>query len=135
MYAGQPAKVKQFYDLFVSLGSLFEVEELYPAAMIKIYLIAATVYVTMGDKESAIDVLEQYVRIVNKAAKSEFILHGNKIFDALEGYYASIDAETDAPRNSKVIWKDIKNALLNNPSFAALEAEERFQQLKKRLEI
>lgn len=135
MYADQPDRMTQFYQLSVRLGSLFEVEQMYPVAMMKIHLIAALVYVSGGNKKAAMDALEQYVISVNRAKQTNFTVRNNIYFDNLESYYASNDVEQEAPRNPKVIWNDLKNALLNNPAFAVLEKEERFQQIKKRLEI
>jgi transcriptional regulator with XRE-family HTH domain/gamma-glutamylcyclotransferase (GGCT)/AIG2-like uncharacterized protein YtfP len=135
MYAGQPERMTKYYKLYVKLGELFEVEQMYPAALIQIHLVAAMVYVSQGDKNSAMDALEQYMLLVNRSKQRDFLLQGNDYFDELEGYYSSLDIESEAPRSSKVIWNDIKNALLSNPAFAVLEPEERFQQIKRRLEI
>lgn len=135
MYANQPDRMTQFYQLYVRLGGLFEVEQMYPVAMMKIHLVAALVYASAGNKKAAMDALEQYVISVNRAKQISFTLHNNLYFDNLEGYYSCTDVEKEAPRNPKVIWNDLKNALLNNPAFAELEKEERFQQIKKRLEI
>lgn len=135
MYAGQPERMTQFYRLYTRLSSLFEIEQMYPVALIKIHLVAALVYASIGNNIAAMDALEQYVILVNKSKQGNFMLQGNLYFDSLEGYYRSADIETSTPRSSKIIWNDLRNALLNNPAFAALETEERFQQIKKRLEI
>jgi hypothetical protein len=74
------------------------------------------------------------VELANKSDHGKFSLHGNGIFDALENYLKATDVETSAPRSSEVIWRDMKNIILSNPSFAPLEGEERFQKLKKRID-
>lgn len=134
LYADQPEKMDCFYKMFLKLCELFDADKLFPANLFPLYLSAASVYVMQGKKEEAMDVLERYVTLVKQSGHGMFSLHGNEIFDSLDQYFADVDIETSAPRNSEVIWRDMKNAILNNPAFAALEAEPRFQQLKKRLE-
>ncbi len=134
IYADQPERMKQYYKLFLELCKLFEVDQLHPVMIIKIHLTAALVYASQGNKEETIDALEKYVDLLNRSNKGSFTLHGNKIFDALEGYLKEAVADADMPRSSKVIWTDLKNALLHNPAFALLEEDERFVHLKRRLE-
>ncbi len=135
MYADQPEKMERFYQIFLKLCELFEVEQLSPAVLLHIYFTVAQAYVMQGNKNSAIDALEHLTEMIHKLEKVKFYLHGNDIFDSLEKYFASIDLETASPRNAEVIWKDLKNAVLHNPAFAILETEERFLRIKKRLEI
>ena len=135
MYADQPERMEQYYHLFIQMCELFEVEELHPVMLIKIHLTAALVYVTQGKKEAALDALDRYVELLGKSNQGNFKLHGNRIFDALDGYLSNVIEETDMPRNAKLVWDDLKNLLINNPSFATLEEEGRFLQLKKRITI
>lgn len=134
MYADQPDRMKEYYSLFVQLSEVFEIEQLYPVALIKIHLTAAMTYAMHDNKAAALDALERCVDLINKSEKEVFKLHGSRIFDALEDYYSSIDIETTTPRSSKLIWADLINAILQNPSFAALENEERFKKLKAKIE-
>jgi transcriptional regulator with XRE-family HTH domain len=133
MYADQPERMQEYYRLYLQLCEVFEVEQLYPAALIKIYFAAAMVYISQGNKEACMDSLEQYAGLVNRLDKDSFKLPGSRIFDALEGYYSSVDIETTAPRSAKVIWKDIIDGVLHNPAFEPLEQEERFKKIKAEL--
>jgi Predicted transcriptional regulators len=133
MYADQPERMDSYYDIFIRLCDVFDMKQLYPASLFTIYLTAATSYVMQNRNEKAIDVLEKYVDLVNQSYGKEFTLHGSNLFDALDKYLATVDIETVAPRSTEVIWRDIKNAIANNPSFAPLEDIERFKKLKKRL--
>lgn len=133
MYAGQPERMKQFYELFRKLCDLFEVEELHPAMLLQMDLRAAMIYMAQGNKEDAMNVLEHYVQVLNKTG-NEFYLHGNRIFDALEQYLTAIEIGDSLPRSSTVIWNDLINAILNNPAFEPLESEERFQKIKKKID-
>jgi transcriptional regulator with XRE-family HTH domain len=134
MYADQPDKMDSYYKIFMDLISIFEFEKLQPAKLYSIYLVAATVFVMQGRNSAALDALEKYVNLAKQSDQAMFQLHGSKLFDVLEDYLDSVDIETEAPRNAEVIWRDIKNVILNNQTFAVLETEPRFQKLKKRLE-
>jgi transcriptional regulator with XRE-family HTH domain len=133
MYADKPDKMDLFYEIFIKLIEVFELEQLYPAKIYSIYLVAAAIYVMQGRNEKALDVLEKYVKLAKDSLHDEFQLHGNRIFDLIENYLKTIDAELSAPRNAEVIWKDIKNVIAENPAFAALESEPRFHKIKRAL--
>ncbi len=134
MYAGQPERMKQYYDLFVDLGRLFEVEELHPVMLIQIHLSAAMNYTALGNKEEALNALEKYTELLLKSNHGDFSLHGNRIFDMVDQYLASVIEETEMPRSSKAVWADLVNILLHNPVFEALEKEERFIRMRKQIE-
>ncbi len=135
LYADQPDRMDIYYHKFMELAAVFDVDRMHPASVIKVHLIAAQTYVSQGNKEKAMDALEKYLQAATLINKDGFFLKGNEYFDALEGYFASIDIENDAPRNSEVIWKDIKNLVTANPVFAPLETEERYLKIKKKLEF
>jgi transcriptional regulator with XRE-family HTH domain len=135
MYAGQPERMKSYYDLFIELGKLFEVEELHPVMLIQIHLSAAMNYIALGNKEEAINALEKYTELILKSNHGAFSLHGNRIFDQLDQYLATVIEDTEMPRSSKVVWNDLINIILYNPMFEALEKEERFIGMRKKIEL
>ncbi len=134
LYADQPERLDEYYHIFLTMCQLFRLEELSPAVLINIYLSGAMAYAKQGNKEKAIDILEAYTELILKLDKEKIYLHGNRIFDALEGYFADVEAETDAPRGMELIRKDMRTGILSNPAFAGLEGEERFQHIKRKLE-
>lgn len=134
MYADQPERIDEYYHIFHSLGQLFGLEELSPSALINIYLSGAIAYAKLDKKEKAIEILEAYAELIIKLDKETITLHGNRIFDALEGYFITVDVETDAPRRMELIRKDMRNSILANPAFANLEGEDTFQRIKRKLE-
>jgi Predicted transcriptional regulators len=134
LYADQPEKMDHYYEIFTKLCGIFEIEKLQPAGLFSIYLAAAMVYISQNRKKEALDVLERYVNLAKQPDQEMFRIHGSKLFDRLENYLAAVDIEVTAPRNADVIWRDVRNAILNNPALSQLEAEPRFQQLKKRME-
>lgn len=127
LYADNPERMDKYYEIFIKLTDIFEVEQMSPGGLYSIYLTAAAIYVLQGRKEKALEVLEKYADLAKRNAGKDFEIHGNHIFDKLETYLKTIDAETIAPRSSEVIWRDIKNILSENPAFKPLEEEPRFQ--------
>lgn len=134
LYADQPERMDEYYDIFLSLGRLFQLEELSPSVLINIYLSGAMAYAKQGNKEKALDILEPYSELIIKLDKETIYLHGNRIFDALEGYFTTVDVETDAPRRMELIRRDMRSSILTNPAFAGFEKEERFRRIKRKLE-
>lgn len=133
MYAEQPERLDQYYHLFYELCKLFDVEQLHPAILLQMNLAAAMVYASQGNKVAAINSLEHYTKVLIQTG-NHFYLHGNQLFDELEGYLSTIEVEDSLPRSSTAIWQDLLKAVLDNPAFASLEEEERFKQLKWKLE-
>lgn len=133
MYVNQPKRMDQYYDIFTKLCDVFDMKQLFPARLYTIYLTAATSYVIQNRAEEAMNVLEQYVELVCQTYGKEFTLHGNDTFDVLDQYLATVDIDHVSPRSKDVIWKDIKDAILCNPSLSPLEEYDRFKKLKKRL--
>jgi transcriptional regulator with XRE-family HTH domain len=134
LYSDQPEKMESYYKLFTGLCDIFDVKRLHPSSLYSMYLVAASVFVMQGKNDRAMDVLEKYVMLAVQSNQDEFTLHNTDLFDSLQDYLKDEDIENLAPRSSRVIWTDIKNAVLNNPAFAVLEAEPRFMQIKKKLE-
>ncbi|MDF2907229.1 MAG: DNA-binding protein [Herbinix sp.] len=134
LYGDQPERMDEYYHIFHSLSQLFALEELSPATLINIYISGAMAYANQDKKEKAIEILETYSELILKLDKETITLHGNRIFDALEGYFKVVDVETDAPRRMELIRKDMRSSILANPAFANLEGLDAFQRIKRKLE-
>lgn len=134
VYSDDPEKMLYYYEKFNDLIKVFEFQKLNPAMLIILYITAAQVFMTQGNKEKALDALEEYVHISKEAVKSNFKLNKNQFFDVLEQFCIDMDIDTTVPRNSSLIINDIKNLILHNPVFAELENEERFKHIKHQIE-
>lgn len=134
IYADSLEKIDLYYQLLSTLGDLFEIEQMQPILLTQLHLSVAMTYAGLGRKENALDALERYVSLL-KLNKGNFSFHGNRIFDALEDLFSSIDIDVASPRSKETIQKDLKHAVIDNPVFSELEGEERFKRIKKDLEI
>lgn len=133
LYVDNPEKTDLFFEIFSGVCSLFEVEDLHPAMLINLYLIAARSYTAQGNKDKALDILELFTQCVLRLEKTEFALHGNRIFDVVDCYLKAMEIDTETPRGQQAIWTDIKLRVLNDPAYQDLESEERFRKLKQKL--
>lgn len=133
MYTDNPEKLDMFFDIYMELCRIFEVEQLHPAILLQLYLSSSLAYVARGEKDKAIDILEKYTELLIKTEKDSFTLKGNRIFDALEKYFEEVDIEVKAPRKSRNIWNDLKKAVVENPMLEPLITEERYILLTQRL--
>ena len=134
MYADMPERMEIYYQLFIKLCDIFEIEKLHPAMLLNIYLSSAHVYMLQGQKEKALDNIEASVDLIKKTDMVSFALKGNELFDSIEKYFEDREVDTSLPRNSAVIQSDFKKVILQNHYFAQLEGEERYQHIKKKLE-
>lgn len=134
LYSGNSQKLERIYEIYNELNKIFELEELHPALLMQMELSAAYAFAGYGNKEKALDALEHSIELMNRIGKGKIILKGNDIFDLLDQYFADIDIENAAPRNVEAIWYDLKNHIINHPTFAILRDEERFQRVIKQLE-
>lgn len=134
LYEDQPERMDLYYEIFIKLIETFKIEELFPGGLYTIYLVAAATYIAQDRTEKALDVLDKYADLARRTLDKDFTLHASNIFDCLDGYLATIDVQTSAPRSGEVIRRDIKNIISDNPVFSILEKEERFQKIKRSLQ-
>lgn len=134
IYSDDPVRLQYYYKNFASIGRTFDMQDVNPAGLLNFYISAAYVFASQGNKENALDALEDFIRLTDKAKKHDFKYIGNDYFDALEEYFNEMDIDTAAPRSTPLIQKDIKSIVLDNPVFAGLYEEERFIRIKKQIE-
>lgn len=134
IYSDDPVRLQYYYKNFVAVSKTFDMEQVNPTGLLNFYLSAACVFASQGNKENALDALEKFIKVNDKAMKYDFKLAGNEYFDALEQYFNEMDIDTSAPRSAPMIQNDIKKVILENPVFAGLYEEERFKNIKKQIE-
>ena len=116
-----------------SVAGLFDMRHLHPSVLVGLYISAAQGYMTQGNHEKALDMLQQYMEI----ATSDIYplrLHGDTFFDFLEGWLNKLDLGTNLPRDDKTIRKSMSDVIVNNPVFSVLSDNQRFQSITERLQ-
>lgn len=116
----------------LTVAEAFDMKNLHPGVIIGTYLTAAQGYMAQGNRDSALDMLQQYTEIVTGDIYP-LRLHNDAFFDLLEDWLDKIDIGTDLPRDNKTIRKSMAEVVARNPVFAALSGEPRYQSITEKL--
>lgn len=130
--AGNPGKFEEILRRTLAVAAIYDLAHLHPNVMAQTYYIAAQVYISQGDAEKSLDMLQQYADICTRGF-FPFSLHGDSFFDAIDGWLADFDLGTGPPRNEKVIKASMLQGVLSNPAFAALAEQPRYQTILEAL--
>lgn len=130
---GDSGKALVWSEKALELGKIFKINELNPSIYVSIYCITAYICVINGEKDKALDMLEEYVKLVKSPNFFPIKLRKNQLFDSIDGIFERLELVEEAPRSDELIKEDIKEIIVNNPVFKALENEDRFNDLVKRL--
>ncbi len=134
LYADDEEKMEIYYSIAVKLFDIFKVREMHPASLLQIYFSFAQVFAQKGDDEKAIELIEKYAEIVTMPNLFPIELKGNEIFDQLDSWFDTLDIARHSPRSSKIIKRDLKNVIINNPLFTSFSQDQRFQHILWKLE-
>ena len=117
----------------LNVAETFDMKHLHPGVLVSIYIAAAQGYMTQGDRDKTLDMLQQYAEIVTSDIYP-LILHGDSFFDHLESWLDKLDLGTDLPRDEKTIKKSMADVILGNPVFSVLANDQRFQSISEKLQ-
>lgn len=134
LYANEPERLDEYLRLSLEVAASFEIRKTLPHLYFTLYLTAAALYASAQNNSRALDMLEVYADVVTDAGIYPLKLRDSSLFDKLEQYYESLSLGNSAPRSEKLIKKDLKDAVINNPAFFGLIQEERYRRLIRRLE-
>lgn len=135
LYMGDKDKLDGWMKEIQGCIAAFALEQLHPAAVLNVYLQAAYLYQQCGETQRALDYLEAYTKTACEGGFYDPKLKGDALFDQLDGYLDTSVLGSSAPRSASLIRRSIRDAVLQTPVFAALEGEERFRHLKRRLDM
>jgi hypothetical protein len=129
-----PKKTEEILSRTLSVAKIYDLEHLHPNSMIQIYFMAAYVYSLQGNTERTLDMLEKYKDSCIHGF-FPYIIHGDKFFDQVGGWFADFDLGTNAPRDEKIIKESMLQGVLSNPAFAILAEESRFKNIVEALKL
>ena len=84
-----------------------------------------------GEKEKAIERLQNYAELVCSIMKKGN-LDGDSYFDKLDTWFEELDLGTQMPRSKKILMQNARENL-NHPAFEALRGLKEFQKIDERL--
>lgn len=115
------------------LVQAFAVERLHPGLVFPLYLLMAQGWIQRGEKDRALDALEQYTALASGPI-FPMRLHGDEFFNQLEGWLdQALELGDYPPREESVIKQSLVRSVTEAPDFSPLREEPRFQALVRRL--
>lgn len=128
-----PAGFQQTCCRFQAIADAFHLDALHPGILLSCYLIMAQGWVSLGKVDKALDLLEKYT-ILATSGIYPLRLHGDSYFSLLDGWFdGALGLGEYPPRKESIIRRSLAQALTENPAFAALAEEPRFQSMAARL--
>lgn len=113
----------------------FDLEALHPSLLLSTYLSVAQNCAAMGDDRQTMEFLERYTDLACGDIYP-LHLHGDSYFDLLDGWIRdNLFLGDSLPREESLIRHSMTQALTENPAFAGLSCQPRFQELVRRLKI
>lgn len=98
----------------------------------RFYYSAAAGYLMQGRKEQCYDMLERFVACFESLITS-FVIKQDEYFDQLEQAMEAFDLMSSAPRNRKTVVESTIKDVEQNPVFASIKDEAKFQLYIKRM--
>ena len=129
----EPEKYKETCQRLEAAAESFHMDELHPGIMMPCYIDMAQGWTALGEEEKALQCLEKYTDL----AVGEIYplrLHGDAYFDLLDAWIDSaLELGDYPPRDELLIRRSMTQALTENPAFAPLADDPRFQIMAERL--
>ena len=126
------AVTEEVYRRINIIAETFHMNKLHPAILMPLYLISAQSFLSCGNKERALDMLENYAEIVCGDIYP-LQLHGDDFFTRLDGWFDTFEIGVYPPRDEKTIKQSMVDAVIRNPLFAVLYSEPRFEVIQHKL--
>lgn len=115
------------------LADTFHIDRLHPGLYLSCLIIMAQGWVSFGENETALSVLEEYTSL---AAGNIYPLrlHGDEYFYLLDNWFdRGIIPGAYPPRDESLIRRSMSQALTDNPAFAVFSDHPDFQRMAKSL--
>ncbi|MFA0815429.1 MAG: helix-turn-helix domain-containing protein [Anaerofustis sp.] len=130
--AKKPDRFEETLKRISAISKIFDMEHLHPSLCVNIPLTAAGGYVLQSKTDRALDMLDEYTRVVTGDIYP-LKLRGDVFFDRVEPWLKRMDLGGALPRDEKTIRKSMVDAVAQNPAFSTLSGEPRFRILIDRL--
>lgn len=127
-----PEQFEKTYKRANDIAEAFDLRNLHPAVLMKFYIIAAQGYMMLGNKERALEILEEYANLATGNIYP-LELKGDDYFYLLDKWIEELDLGSAMPRSEKIIRRSMADGVINNPAFAALADEIRFRMVVEKL--
>lgn len=130
--ADNPEQFEEIYKRALAIAEAFDLKNLHPSLLMKFYIFAAQGYTMRGATNKALQILEEYTKLVTGDI---YPLHlkGDDFFNLIDECLNELDLGTALPRDEKIIRQSMADGVVNNPVFATLADENRFHIIAEKL--
>jgi len=115
------------------LMNIFHLESLHPNTAAIFTYQAAMCFCIQHKNEETIERLRKFISISLSLIENGLTLHGDEYFNALDDWFDRFDLGAEAPRDKRLIYSSIVQAV-ENPAFAPLSQIEAYIRMKKTLQ-
>ncbi|MED4964281.1 helix-turn-helix transcriptional regulator [Heyndrickxia coagulans] len=130
----EPERFENTYRMAKHLIDDYELKSIGTNAVFTVHIVAAQGFIRHQQKEKALDALKQYAETVC-SIQFPFKLRGNRYFTDIEQWLEEIGTiGTNSPRDDESIKTSFLSLVKENPVFAALREEKRYQKLVNDIE-
>lgn len=123
---------EETYRRALAVTEIFDIRNLHPALLVKLYIVGAQGYTMLGNTKKALEILEEYAELVTGDIYP-LKLKGDDYFNLLEEWIETLDLGDALPRDEKMICQSMFDGVARNPAFAVLSEEPRFLRIVQRL--
>jgi len=125
-------RLEETYGRILVIAETFNMKTLHPAILINLYLSAAQGYMTNGNMDKSLDMLEKYAELVTGDIYP-LQLKGDNFFNLLDDWLAELDLGAAPPRGEETIRQSMADMVIENPAFSPLANERRFRRIVEKL--
>ncbi|MDQ0495498.1 helix-turn-helix transcriptional regulator [Paenibacillus brasilensis] len=126
--ASKVEKTEEILQRTFALADAYDLEELHPNTMVKVYYTAAQVYCMQGNHETALDMLQKYLSICTLDF-SLYDLHGDSYFDVIDDWLKEFKLGSKIVRNEETVKASMIQGIVENPAFAVLAELPRYKSI------
>lgn len=132
LYGNEPERCEEAICRISTIAEAFGMKNLNPGVTANLYLSIAQGYTAQGNNDKALNILEQYTKLVTENT-DPLRLHADDFFDLLDDWLTEFDLGTIPPRDEKTIKQSMADAVMNHPAFLSLKDDPRFQRIAEKL--
>lgn len=126
-------QLEKTYRRALAVIETFDLKNLHPALLVKFYIISAQGYTIAGNKNKALEILENYAELVTGEIYP-LKIKGDDYFNLLEEWIETLDLGDSFPRDDKIISQSMVDGVVRNPAFTSFSDEPQFQRIVERLQ-
>jgi transcriptional regulator with XRE-family HTH domain len=129
----EPEQFDKTYRRALAVALAFDLKNLHPSLLLKLYLYAAQGYTILEDTAKALEALEAYAELAGGDIYP-LQLKGDDCFNLIDVWFDELDLGTALPRDDRIIRQSMADGVISNPAFVGLADERRFQRVAKKLQ-